>query len=185
MTHADATVIAIGSAGSGYATRARAPRVERRHRGARRRSDRSKRRSPRTAIEDLEPGAYDVILEPPALAEVFEWMNMIAFTGQSFEDGSSFFVGNLGKRDPRRELHARRRRVDPAFLPFPFDSKDCRSAPSRSSRTASSRTPVLDKAWADRLGLAPTATRLAASARPSTAPRFTWPWPAATPRARR
>ncbi|HEX7828725.1 MAG TPA: metallopeptidase TldD-related protein, partial [Thermoanaerobaculia bacterium] len=96
-TFADATVIAIGQNGSGYATSRQqsASRVDVRALGeeamlkATLASDR---------VEDLEPGAYDVILEPPALAEVFDWLNMIALTGQSYEDGSSFFVGNLGKQ---------------------------------------------------------------------------------------
>jgi PmbA protein len=108
-------------------------------------------------IEDLTPGAYDVILEPPALAEVFEWMNMIAFTGQSFEDGSSFFVGNLGKRILGENLHGHRRRRSTSYLPFPFDDRGSAEAPRHADRAGIPRTPVLDKAWADRLGLTPTA----------------------------
>ena len=153
MTFADATVIAIGASGSGYATRRE-----------RRSSDvdivalgdeatlKATLASDRT--EDLGPGAYDVILEPPALAEVFDWMNMIAFTGQSYEDGSSLFVGNLGKRILGENFTLFDDSL--SYMPFPFDME---GTPKRSIALIEHgvpRTPVLDKAWADRLGMTPT-----------------------------
>ena len=157
MTDADATVIAIGDKGSGYATRR-----------ARSASDVSladlgdeatmKATLASERIEDLAPGAYDVILEPPCLAEVFEWMNMIAFTGQSFEDGSSFFVGNLGKRVLGENFTLADDAIDPEFLPFPFDIEGMPKRVVPLVERGVIRTPVLDKAWADRLGLEPTAS---------------------------
>lgn len=154
MTHADATAIAIGDAGSGYATRRerRASEVDMAALG-----DEAilKATLATDRIEDLTPGAYDVILEPPALAEVFEWMNMIAFTGQSFEDGSSFFVGNLGKQMLGENFTL----VDDSisYLPFPFDIEGLPKRPVALIENGVPRTPALDTAWADRLGLAPTA----------------------------
>lgn len=153
-THADATVIAIGSAGSGYATlrERRTADVDMAALG-----DEAVLKATLAAdhIEDLTPGTYDVILEPPALAEVFEWMNMIAFTGQSFEDGSSFFVGNLGKRILGENFTL----FDDAtsYLPFPFDIEGLPKRAVTIVENGIPRTPVLDKAWADRLGLEPTA----------------------------
>ncbi|MDQ3279978.1 MAG: TldD/PmbA family protein [Acidobacteriota bacterium] len=154
MTFADTTAIAIGERGSGYATlrERRAADVDTAALGdeatlkATLASDR---------IEDLAPGAYDVILEPPALAEVFDWMNMIAFTGQSFEDGSSFFVGNIGKRILGENFTL----VDDSttYQPFPFDIEGRPKRPVTLIENGTIRTPVLDTAWADRLGLAPTA----------------------------
>jgi PmbA protein len=154
MTHADATVIAIGSAGSGYATlrERRSADVDLAALG-----DEATLKATLAAghVEDLEPGAYDVILEPPALAEVFDWLNMIAFTGQSFEDGSSFFVGSLGKRVLGENFTL----VDDAtsYLPFPFDIEGLPKRAVALVEQGVLRTPVLDKAWADRLGLQPTA----------------------------
>ncbi len=154
MTHADATAIAIGSAASGYATRRerRTADVDMVALG-----DEAVLKATLAAdrIEDLTPGTYDVMLEPPALAEVFEWMNMIAFTGQSFEDGSSFFVGNLGKQLLGENFTL----VDDStsYLPFPFDIEGLPKRPVTLVENGVIRTPVLDKAWADRLGLAPTA----------------------------
>ena len=154
MTHADATVIAIGSIGSGYATlrERRSAAVDMAALG-----EEAVLKATLAAdhIEDLTPGAYDVILEPPALAEVFEWMNMIAFTGQSFEDGSSFFVGNLGKRILGENFTL----LDDAtsYLPFPFDIEGLPKRAVPIVENGILRTPVLDKTWADRLGLTPTA----------------------------
>lgn len=154
MTHADATAIAIGGAGSGYATRRerRASEVDMAALG-----DEAilKATLATDKIEDLTPGAYDVILEPPALAEVFEWMNMIAFTGQSFEDGSSFFVGNLGKQMLGQNFTL----IDDSisYLPFPFDIEGLPKRAVALIENGVPRTPAIDTAWADRLGLAPTA----------------------------
>ncbi|MFP5248017.1 MAG: metallopeptidase TldD-related protein, partial [Thermoanaerobaculia bacterium] len=154
MTYADATVIAIGAKGSGYATKRerRASEVCIESLG-----DEAILKATLAAdqVEDLTPGAYDVILEPPALAEVFDWMNMIAFTGQSFEDGSSFFVGNLGKPVLGENFTL----VDDAttYQPFPFDIEGMPKRPVALVENGVIRTPVLDKAWSDRLGLAPTA----------------------------
>ena len=154
MTHADATAIAIGRDGSGYAT-ARERRAGDVDIAALGDEATLKATLATDRVEDLTPGKYDVILEPPALAEVFDWMNMIAFTGQSFEDGSSFFVGNLGKR----VLGANFTIVDDAltYMPFPFDMEGLPKRAVALIENGVVRTPVLDQSWADRLGLAPTA----------------------------
>jgi predicted Zn-dependent protease len=105
----------------------------------------------------IAPGAYDVILEPAAVGEVLEWLDMIAFTGSSFEDGSSFFVGNIGKRVLGANLTLADDAVDDAFLPFPFDFEGLPKRRVALIEQGVIRTPVVDKAYADRLGLAPTA----------------------------
>jgi PmbA protein len=155
MTYADATVIAIGPDSSGYATR-RERRAADVDIGALGEEATEKATLALGSFEDLEPGAYDVILEPPALAEVFEWMNMIAFTGQSYEDGSSFFVNNLGQR----VLGANVTLVDDSvgYLPFPFDLEGLPKRAVPLVEEGIVRTPMLDKAWADRLGIPPTAS---------------------------
>jgi PmbA protein len=153
-THADATVIAIGPNGSGYAT-ARDRRADAVNIPLLGDEATLKATLASHATEDLEPGAYDVILEPPALAEVFDWLNMIAFTGQSFEDGSSFFVGNLGKHVLGESFTLADDAL--AYMPFPFDIEGLPKRRVTLIDNGIIRTPVLDKAWADRLGLAPTA----------------------------
>lgn len=157
MTDADATVIAIAQSGSGYATRRErsASRMNLAELGA---EATMKATLAADQVEDLEPGPYDVILEPPALAEVFDWLNMIAFTGQSFEDGSSFFVGNIGKRILGENVTLVDDALDPSFLPFPFDIEGLPKRRVALIEHGVVKTPLLDKAWADRLGLEPTAS---------------------------
>ena len=156
MTSADATVIALRDTTSGYAT-VRDRRSDRVDLAALGEEATLKATLAADRIEDLEPGAYDVILEPPALAEVFDWMNMIAFTGQSFEDGSSFFVGNLGKRVLGENFTLADDSIDGEFLPFPFDLEGLPRRRVVLIENGVLQTPVVDKAWADRLGLTPTA----------------------------
>jgi predicted Zn-dependent protease len=153
-TFSELTVIAIGEKGSGYATQ-RERRTAQVDVAALGEEAILKATLASDAKEDLQPGAYDVILEPPALAEVFDWMNMIAFTGQSFEDGSSFFVGNIGKRILGENFTL----IDDSvhYFPFPFDIEGMPKRPVALVENGVVKTPALDKAWADRLGMPPTA----------------------------
>ncbi|HEX6160205.1 MAG TPA: TldD/PmbA family protein [Thermoanaerobaculia bacterium] len=153
MTFADATVIALAPDASGYATRRERRALDMAALGE---EATEKATLLRGTTEDLAPGAYDVILEPPALGEVFDWLNMIAFTGQSYEDSSSFFVGNLGKKVLGDNVTLADDAVDPGFLPFPFDMEGLPKRRVALVENGVIRTPVLDKAWADRLGLEPT-----------------------------
>ncbi len=154
-TSADATLIAIHAEGSGYATRcARTAEGA----GVTELGDESATKATMLldARESFEPGRYEVILEPAAIAEVMDWMNMIAFSGQSFEDGSSFFVGNIGSQILSDSLTIADDATDPAFLPFPFDLEGFAKSRVALIERGVIRTPVVDKAWSDRLGIAPT-----------------------------
>lgn len=154
VTAADATVIAMHGQESGYATAIDRRPVDVIALGEEAMSKAALRGG---VNEQIDGQPYDVILEPPAIAEVLEWMNMIAFSGQSFEDGSSFFVGNVGKKVVGSNVTITDDALDPAFLPFPFDLE---GLPKRRVTLIDSgivRTPVVDKEWADRLQIAPTA----------------------------
>ena len=154
-TFADATVIAVHPEGSGYATRCArtAHGVEVVGLGEEATSKALLHCNERASFE---PGRYDVILEPAAIAEVLDWMNMITFSGQAFEDGSSFFVGNIGARLLSDSLTIADDATDPAFLPFPFDAEGFAKRRVALVENGIIRTPVVDKAWSDRLGIAPT-----------------------------
>ncbi|HUP44651.1 MAG TPA: metallopeptidase TldD-related protein [Thermoanaerobaculia bacterium] len=151
-TLADATVIALHGNTSGYASRcarsAAAIRIEELGEEA---SGKATMLS--GSQEAFQPGRYDVILEPAAIAEVLDWMNMITFCGQSYEDGSSFFVGNLGIRKLSESLTIADDAADPAFMPFPFDLEGIPKRRIPLIERGVIRTPVVDKAWSDRLGI--------------------------------
>jgi PmbA protein len=151
-THSDATAIAIGPRGSGYAT-AR----------SRRASDVSiaalgERAISRATLladvhEELAPGTYDLIIEPAAIAEVFEWLGMIAFTGQSYEDGSSFLVGANGRKLFGENVTIADDATDESFLPFPFDLEGVAKRRVPIIERGVAHAPVVDKMYADRLNL--------------------------------
>lgn len=46
----------------------------------------------------LGPGTYDVVIEPAAVAELLEWMNVTGFGAHEVENGSSFLAGREGER---------------------------------------------------------------------------------------
>jgi predicted Zn-dependent protease len=154
MTFADAAVIALHDEGSGYATRCgrNAADVDVPALGEEATLKATLRQG---AIEDLEPGTFDVILEPPALAEVFDWLTMIALTGQSFEDGSSLLVGKIGERVAGENFTLTDDATDPSFLPFPFDLEGLPKRRVALIEKGIARTPMVDKAYADRLGFPP------------------------------
>ena len=154
LTASDATVIAIGATGSGFATAVDRANVDIVALG----EEAAFKASLCAEItEDIVPGPYDVILEPPATAEVLDWMNMISLSGTAFDDGSSFFVGNIGKQILGTNFTLTDDAVDEAFLPFPFDMEGLPKRRVVIIDRGVIRTPVVDKAYADRLGFAPTA----------------------------
>jgi PmbA protein len=156
FTVADTTVIALRSSDSGYATAVDRDlgRVDILALG-----DEAVEKATLAAGHncDIEPGAYDVILEPPAVAEVCEWLNLIAFTGQSFEDGSSFLAGNLGGQVTGAAATIADDAVDNGFLPFPFDAEGMPKRRVPLIERGIARTPMVDKAYSDRLNVPPTA----------------------------
>ncbi len=154
VTFADATVIAIHELGSGYAT-ACARRVDDLGILALGEEATFKATLCNDHIEDIEPGTFDVILEPPALSEVLEWLSMIALTGQSFFDGSSFLVDRIDRQVVGDNFTLADDATDPEFLPFPFDIEGFSKRRVPLIERGVARTPMLDKAWADRLGFPP------------------------------
>ncbi|MGA7617646.1 MAG: TldD/PmbA family protein [Thermoanaerobaculia bacterium] len=155
ITHADGIVIALSPSDSGFATRAsrRAHDVDIVALG-----DEATEKATLVAGRKapFDAASIDVILEPAALAEVFEWMNGITFCGNAYEDGSSFFVGQRGTRLVHPSVTLADDATDPDFLPFPFDLEGLakRRVPLIEEGTIAG--PLLDKIMADRLGMQPT-----------------------------
>ena len=99
-----------------------------------------------------------IILEPPATAEVVDWMNLITLSGSAYDDGSSFFVNNVGKQVVGTNFTLADDALDPDFLPFPFDLEGLPKRRVALIERGIVRTPAVDKVYADRLHFPPTAT---------------------------
>src|SRR3990170_5401300 len=69
----------------------------------------------------LKPGRYTVLLEPPAVAEILEWLIYIGFGAGEFIDGTSFMSGNMGKKIMDRKLTIYDDGADLCGFPVPFD----------------------------------------------------------------
>src|SRR3990170_1696086 len=69
----------------------------------------------------LKPGRYTVRLEPPAVAEILEWLIYIGFGAGEFIDGTSFMSGNMGKKIMDRKLTIYDDGADLCGFPVPFD----------------------------------------------------------------
>ncbi|HBC46123.1 MAG TPA: hypothetical protein DCZ43_03680, partial [candidate division Zixibacteria bacterium] len=74
-------------------------------------------RNPQT----LEPGHYDVILEPTAVANLLEWLTFIAFSANPYHEKTSFLSGKKGKKIAVPALSIYDDGLDTTGIAFPFD----------------------------------------------------------------
>ncbi len=49
-------------------------------------------------VKEIPVGTYDVILKPPCVAEILQWLSFIAFGSRAYLEGSSFLAGKLGQK---------------------------------------------------------------------------------------
>lgn len=74
-----------------------------------------------TDPKDIEPGEYDVLLEPQAVGDLLEWTSQIGFSARECQEGTSFMTGKLGERIAGDNVTIVDDAMDPRGLPFPFD----------------------------------------------------------------
>lgn len=100
----------------------------------------------------IDPGKYDVILEPAALAEIMEWMSFIAFGPKAYEDGMSFICGQEGKQLMGDNVTL----YDDAFsrdgIPMPFDYEGTPKKKTYFIKKGKAKGVVYDSISAARLG---------------------------------
>ena len=84
------------------------------------------KRSLSQSLHSQEPtvvplGAYEVILEPEAVAELVTWLGYIAFGAKSVEERTSFLAGRIGERVMDAAITIYDDGNEPATLRMPFD----------------------------------------------------------------
>ncbi len=71
----------------------------------------------------LDAGAYEVILEPYAVATLIGFLSRMAFSARAVQEGRSPLSGKLGRRVMSEKITLVDDGLDPAGLPVPFDSE--------------------------------------------------------------
>jgi predicted Zn-dependent protease len=76
-------------------------------------------KDPKTA----DAGTWDVVMEPPAVAELLEWLSAITFAAPEIEQGTSAFAAGLGARVTGEDVTIVEHPLDSSELGFgdPFD----------------------------------------------------------------
>ncbi|MEA2030533.1 MAG: TldD/PmbA family protein [candidate division Zixibacteria bacterium] len=69
----------------------------------------------------VEPGDYEVILEPAAVAEMLEWLNMVSFGSKPFQQDMSFLSGKIGRKLTSEMITIYDNGLDTKSVAFPFD----------------------------------------------------------------
>lgn len=69
----------------------------------------------------IEPGDYEVILEPAAVASLLEWLNYIGFGAKSYHQKTSFLSGKKGRKITSDKITIRDDALDQYSIAFPFD----------------------------------------------------------------
>ncbi|MBI3322165.1 MAG: TldD/PmbA family protein [Candidatus Omnitrophica bacterium] len=78
--------------------------------------------------ESIPLGAYDVLLEPEAVAEIVEWLSCIGFGAKQVMERTSFLAGRVGEKLFSPKLSIWDDGSDPRGLAVPFDME---GAPKR------------------------------------------------------
>ena len=110
----------------------------------------------------LKAGDYEVILEPPAVAEMMEWVNYIAFGSKAFEDKTSFIAHNLDKKVMDESITIYDDGNDLSGIAMPFDFE---GVPKQKVMLVDRGVPkgvVFDRTSANRTGVSTTGHALMA-----------------------
>ncbi|MDE2481601.1 MAG: TldD/PmbA family protein [bacterium] len=109
----------------------------------------------------VEPGAWTVILEPPAFGELLTYL-ISHFSAQSYDEGSSFFAGKLGEKFFADGVTIRDDYAHPLAPGMPFDFEAQPKARPTLVERGVVREIVTDSYYAHKLGRANTGHALPA-----------------------
>ncbi len=119
LTSADATVVVMGETSSGYGDRAAINSAGLDFEDL---ADEACGRATRSANpRDLEPGEYEVVLEPYAVSEMLDYLAYVGFGAVALQDGRSFMAERLGQRVTGESIDIFDDGVDLRCFPLPFD----------------------------------------------------------------
>lgn len=71
--------------------------------------------------QDLEPGAYTVVLEPLAVGDILKFLSYLGFSAKRVQDQASFLTGRLGEKVFDESINIKDDCSDPNTVNLPFD----------------------------------------------------------------
>lgn len=114
----------------------------------------------------LDAGFYDVVLEPPAIAELLEWLASIGFSAPEFEQGTSPLAGRIGERVTGEGITLIEDPLDPSDLGLaaPFDREGVWRRKVVVVGKGIAQNVLYDRTYAARLGATSSGSALAPDA---------------------
>ena len=106
---------------------------------------------------DTPPGDYEVILEPPAVAELMEWMTYTCFGARTIQEKTSALADHLGKPLMGENVTIYDDGTDPDGIPTPFDFEGQGKSRLGVIEHGVARGYGTDSVWAERLNTKNTA----------------------------
>jgi predicted Zn-dependent protease len=73
------------------------------------------------ALTSIEPGEYDVVLEPLAVADIAQFLGWLGFGALAFQENRSFMSGKIGKKIMGDNITIWDDGLSEEGMPFPFD----------------------------------------------------------------
>lgn len=80
-------------------------------------------------VLEITPGEYEVILEPPAVAELMDFYSWLGPNARIYHEDVSFYQGNIGKKVFHELLSLTDDPTHKAGYPMPFDMEGVAKAP--------------------------------------------------------
>ncbi len=104
----------------------------------------------------IEPGKYDVILEPPAISELVEWLSYIGLGCKEFHEGTSFMSGKLGQKVMGDNVTIYDDALDQTGMACPFDFEGIPKKRMDIIDKGVAKNVAYDYLWAKKEGKEPT-----------------------------
>lgn len=104
----------------------------------------------------IDPGEYEVILEPLAVSEVLIWFSLMGFNSKTMAEKTSIITGKLGKKIMSKSVSLQDNAYHPALTGIPFDFE---GVPRRKLKLVEAGVPLegaVDRARSRELGKRPT-----------------------------
>ncbi|MCD6163533.1 MAG: TldD/PmbA family protein [candidate division Zixibacteria bacterium] len=98
--------------------------------------------------ENLEPGKYDVILEPEAIAEIMNWLTYIAFGAKPYFENTSILSKKIGKKIMGEDVTIYDDAVNTSGLAVPFDFEGVAKRKVFMVKKGIANSPVYDSLYA-------------------------------------